>query len=553
AQAAIWSWGYLIFVVLTGLVALRTYRLGQAETPGSPMGAVAIGEPGSVSTSDRLAWVARAAVGSSLLLSVTMRITTDVASVPLLWIAPLALYLVTFILAFARTFRIPRSPVAAAALVGISAALGLAIVPRVWPFSLVLLVSFWTLFSGALLCHLDLARQRPNLRHLTEFYLWIAFGGVIGGALNAVVAPLVFDSVAEYPLTLGALALLLTLAPKRGGGSRAYRPHRLLQIAGMLALVLPAQYSLFGASPPLLWVAPSAAAIVVGLVISSRNGQFAVVIGTVAVLLAVGVPFTGTLAQERSFFGVTRITSNDQVIQMIHGTTAHGAQALARELRDKPLTYYYPSGPFGTLLQRASDRAHIGVIGLGVGSMAGYGQAGQRIDFHEIDPTVVRLARSHFTFLSDSKAETSIVLGDGRLTVANVPDGTFDILVVDAFTSDAIPVHLLTIEALETYLSKVRDDGLVVVHISNRHLDLRRVFRGFSDHTGRPVAYALYEPTETERREYASTTWAVAIAPSAEGLRELLQLPGWRPLPPEVPSVLWTDDFSSIVRVLGRP
>ncbi|MFV1988274.1 MAG: spermidine synthase, partial [Gemmatimonadota bacterium] len=547
-QGTAWSWGYGIFVLLTALVAFGVYR----SNPAVETNAIDPTASTSVSGADRLVWVIRSAVGVSLLLSVTMEITTDVASVPLLWIIPLALYLLTFVLAFARSFRIPRSPVVATVVLGISASLGLTLVPGIWPLWLVLTVALGTLFFGALLCHLDLARDRPSVHHLTEFYLWIACGGVVGGILNSIVAPLVFDSVAEYPITLAVLALLLVIEPGPEGGIRGVRLARPLAMAAMIALILPAQSVLRESNlgPALVWIAPVAVALVTGLLISLKEGLFAVVVAVVAVQVVSGVLTGNVDAQERSFFGVTRVASTAEYRIMTHGTTIHGAQPVDPTLRSLPVTYYDPAGPLGAVVGAASDGARIGVLGLGVGSLAAYGKPGQRITFHEIDPNVVRLARSHFTYLSDSRASISVVPGDGRLTLADVPDRTYDLLVMDAFSSDAIPVHLLTVEALEIYLRKVKNDGLILLHITNRHLELQRVFRGFSDRTGRPVAIAEYDPDDDAKDRFAEASRVVAIAPSSGAIEALVDLPAWSALDEDLPSVLWTDQFSSILPVI---
>ena len=551
-QARWWTVGYGTFAALTLLALWRAGRTTGGSGPAAAAPGDADPAAAPVPVRRKLLWVARAAVGSSLLLSFTMQITTDLAPVPLLWVVPLALYLVTFILAFSFTDRLPRAAIAGGTVVSLSAALGILLVQGRYPFEILLGVSLAALFMGALLCHRDLAADRPPARQLTSFYLWISFGGALGGVMNSLVSPLLFDSVAELPLTLAALALLLHFDPERGGALSAYRPSWRIGVLAAVGFAVPLFVALRHADS-----GPGTVGLVIGfaalwgLATARYVGLFALSAGLACGLVLLGVTESNvTIDQDRSFFGVVRIRDFPDAVEMIHGTTLHGRQLHDPAYRRTPITYYYPDGPLATLVSGAPEGGSIGIIGLGTGALAATARAGHRMVFFEIDPVVDRMAREHFTYLEDSPADVSVVLGDGRLALEELADGSLDVLLVDAFSSDFVPMHLLTEEALDLYLRKVRAGGVLALHISNRHADLRRVLRGYGETAGRGIVFSDYSPGREARALGAVRTVVGALAPDPATLEAMAATPLWTRFRADVAAVHWTDDHADLLSVL---
>ncbi|MEO8216731.1 MAG: fused MFS/spermidine synthase [Acidobacteriota bacterium] len=515
---------------------------------------------------EQFGWTFRAAIASSLLLSVTMKVTTDVASAPIFWVVPLSLYLLTFVLAFSPGSRIPRWIVSSFTAIGVAWAMTGFFYTIPFPLWLNLLMLLATVFFGCLLCHGDLADSRPSARYLTQFYLWIALGGAVGGILNSLVAPVVFNSVAEYPITL---FFLMFLIHARGGYLTKFPRERMRNLATWLppatvvivlfvtALVIRHQRQAASFAHELvtmrssLWIVIPLGMIAFGLLLARHAGQFEFVVACLIIYSFVGDQrLEPVVAQKRSFFGVMRVYETPRERVLFHGTTVHGAQWRQPPLSRIPIRYYYPTGPFGRSLPARSPAANICVVGLGVGSLAAIGQPGQRLTFFEIDRDVELMARRYFSFLRDGRGQTSVRIGDGRLLLAETPDRTFDLLILDAFSSDAIPTHLLTREALNLDLQKVKPDGLVVIHISNRHLDLSRVFRGWEAAEHRRVALFIFQPTQQEVSLGATAAIAVAIAPDPAVLEALVKGGQWQWLPPGR-QVTWTDDRIDLVAALG--
>ncbi len=531
AQAWLWALGYVLFVALTALV-MRAGRpgrsaagaardslavganVGAAGDVGAAMSGAAVAttasEPRAWTAGDAAAeapsagrrslWVVRSAVVASLLLSVTLAITTDIVAMPLLWVLPLAVYLLTFILAFALPERLPRGLLVVATAASIAVAMLLQVIPLPLSLPVQIALTLSPLAFGGLLCHLDLARDRPAPRYLTSFYLWLAVGGVVGGVLNSLLAPRLFDTVAEYPLTLAAMAWLLAAA---GPGALAAD----LRAAWQRRNVLPALTVLLLAGVAVvgiqrsellqrgLWVIVLVLLMPYSLLLRPRLAHFALATTTLAVLLAAGqVSLLPLVDQGRSFFGVLRVEEEAGVRVMMHGTTLHGVQQTEPALRRTPGAYYHAHGPLGSAVRALPPNAVMGLVGLGTGALAALTQPGQRATFFEIDPLVATMARRDFTYLAEAPGDVTVQIADGRLGLAAVADEAYDLLVLDAFSSDSVPAHLLTVEALDLFLRKVKPDGLIVFHISNRELDLARVFRGWSAHTGRPVAVQAWDP-----------------------------------------------------------
>ncbi len=587
-----WAWGigYGIFAALAmlcGVMALRGGR-DQARAGVERKGPVARRAGGSapegpgpvegVAWKRRMRWLVLAAVPSSLMLGVTQQVATDVASVPLLWVIPLGLYLLTFILAFSPRVRVaPRT--LGYALVALAPALVTTLVLGMRGHLLVLTAAhFGTFFVAALMCHRMLADNRPAPERLTEFYLMLAVGGAVGGLFNTLVAPVCFDNVYEYPI---ALAAALLLRPSGGPGVRGGSAVRAAVLPLLMLVMLLAMAIFFEHWD---WHEKIGIATVWGLEPCARTviplGMMALALRRPAQLAACFAVYAGSfyfmspislsrlVYQERSFFGVLRVTEQmgGAWRTLSHGTTNHGMQVFTSEdLRRMPVSYYYPTGPIGQLFSalggdpRTTD---VAVIGLGTGSLAAYAREGERYTFYEIDSAVVRIARGTgmpsplFTFLHDARGMVDVVIADGRQgLLKHAEDGQYGLLFVDAFSSDAIPVHLLTREAFEVYLRKLRPDGLLVVHISNRHFELSPIVARIAGELGCVCVLNLDPPpTDAESRNAKQqSTWMI-VARTEQALAPLVSVPGsrWTAVEAGRRAPLWTDDFSNVLGALKR-
>jgi hypothetical protein len=537
AQLRFWSFGYTAFVVLSGVVLAAAWRGAPVVTPPAsrplPSGA-------------RLRWAVRAAVPSSLLLAVSLAIATDVASIPLLWVVPLAIYLATFVIAFWPRVGYPRRLLVTVGAVLISLIL-------TWPnvgrgdLKLGLGLPLLTLLVGCWVCHADLARDRPDPEHVTEYYLWIAIGGFAGGVFGNLIAPRLFNSVAELPLSLALLALMFSLGDDHGAALLAAlrRPVTWLRLA---ATAVP--FVAWGVIAPRVptgrWDSVPFVLLLAAMALWRVPGQFAAACASAALVSTLGViPGVRTLEARRSFFGVVRVREWDGKRRLVHGTTWHGAQRVA-PFEPEPLLYYAAMSPLSRALVLQRGDAHVGVVGLGTGSFAYYAKPEQSIRYYEIDPIVEPLARRWFTFLKDSRGHVDVQLGDARLSLRDAPDRSFDFLLVDAFSSDAIPIHLLTVEAVQLYLDKLVPDGLLVLHVTNVHLDLVPVVRAIAHRLGLAAAHIEWSPD----KEDSSYVEAVALARTREPLQKLLDR-GWDVLD-DGREVLWTDDRSNLLSVIVR-
>jgi SAM-dependent methyltransferase len=545
AQSVLWGGGYGVLGLLMVGCALLLWR-----SPPSAERDVEIREAPPVAWRTRLLWLALAAVPSSLLLAVTTFLTSNISPVPLLWIVPLALYLLTFIIAFAQRRSFGAAPLGRI-LPLLATPLALAIVLEsstpIVPLGLFHLAVF---FIAALMCHVRLVEARPAAGRLTEFYLWMSLGGVLGGAFNALLAPALFRTLAEYPL---ALVLALLLRPPREADGRLGWPD-LAYPLGVAALTgaAVALVRLQGIVP-----GPGTIALTIGIpavlcfLAVDRRVRYGLSLGAIFLVssLLQSSAAGRIVLTERSFFGVHRVVEAEEgiVYQLLHGTTIHGQQR--RDLPGEPLTYYHRGSPIGHLfraLEGDPRRERVALVGLGVGSLAAYGAPGERYTFYEIDPVVERIARDtrYFTFVRDSRARIDVVIGDARLRLREAPEEAYGLIVLDAFSSDAIPVHLLTLEALELYVSRLRPGGLVAMHISNRYLDLRPVVGNLADRLGLEAWVQEGVVTDEEAAlGKSASVWAV-LARASEGF----QPPGWwDPIPPAPHMRVWTDDYSNIL------
>lgn len=568
-QARLWTAGYVLFVVLAAwcAVLLRRHRaigtidIASVQEIRPTLGAAG---PPPLRWSTRWRWIGLAAVPSALMLGVTHHLSSDVASMPLLWVVPLSLYLLTFIIAFGRR---PEGPVRVCSrafkLLAVPLVLSLlGFVGSLW-FALVIHLSVF--FCAAMVAHGRLAAERPPADKLTEFYLWLSVGGVLGGILTALVAPVLFTSVLEYPIAL--VLGLMVLPPSAFTASARERipdigihwPARrtiVLGIAATALAIVAVVVRADGSQTALTTAILIAAAAVGGAFVMARTATgFAAVVGVV-LLASVIVPANPTIAAERTFFGVHRVYG-DRIVPgrhvLLNGSTVHGMENTIGASAGVPLTYYFPTGPIGQWFsanQGGPPRA-VGIIGMGSGALAAYGRSGDDFVFYEIDPAIVRIARDRdlFTFVSDSPAMVEDRIGDGRLVLEGDADARYDLLVLDAFSSDAIPLHLLTSEAVDLYTRRITESGVLAFHISNRYFDFGPVLaRLASEHglVGR-IQYNQATPDEADAGKF-DATWVV-MAHSEADLGPVASDPRWRPIESVGLGPLWTDQFSDLLHV----
>lgn len=560
-QSRLWAVGYAVLVVLTAICGLGIRRsAGKAGDPETE----AAGDDGvGITAKRRFRWVMLAFVPCSLMLSVTTYVTTEIAPIPLLWVIPLGIYLLTLVLVFGRRRRVPHvlwvraMPFAVLPVVMMLVMTLAAISFRtlVWP----MLLHFAALFVVAMVCHGELANDRPSVRHLTEFYLWMSAGGVLGGIFNAMLAPLVFPTVYEYPLTIVLACLLM---PRRGAASPGLRAKVFdvvlpvvlgLATAGFI-LFLSARFGSTGLTQALIFSVPP----LLCLGFSRRPLRFA--LGIISILAATTLAFRPgipALHVARSFFGILRV----EVIPgkypghvLRHGTTGHGVQSLDPRYRREPLAYFTRAGPFGQMMAALPKEAteRVAVVGLGAGTLACYAEAGEEWTFFEIDPAVERIARDprYFTYLQDCPAAVTVVLGDARLSLQAAADGRFGLMVLDAYSSDMPPLHLITREALALYVRKLAPGGVIAFNITNRHLDLEPVLAGLARDAG---LFALhghdsFTPEDFKRTGRLASRWVV-MAHGPARLGSLASDSRWRQPQPRGQARLWTDDYASLFSV----
>jgi hypothetical protein len=507
------------------------------------------GEQVVPTTARRLRWVAYGAVPSSLMLSVTAHISSEIAAVPLLWVIPLALYLATFIIAFSRRAFLPSGWVVRLLALAMTTVVMTMAMGATTPMALLVVLHLICFFLAALACHGLLAADRPAPRFLTGFYLWMSFGGVVGGAFTALIAPLLFTSTAEYPLML--VAAILLVFPKL-----EMRPKFLLM--ALLPGLLAAGVSFTGAgegNPSLRQLLVFGIPALLCFTLSRDRYRYAVAIAGV-LFAAHLLPARGMslVHATRSFFGIHRVTSDskDGFHYLFHGKTVHGIQSRKEVERRTPLGYYHPSGPLGDVFAKRGDEP-VGAVGLGAGAVAAYGKPGQEMHFYEIDPAVKKIASNpdYFTYLSDSRSRTEVTIGDARLKLNDAPDGHFQLIVMDAYGSDSVPVHLLTQEAMDLYLRKLAPGGAIAFHISNLHLDLRPVIANLAADAGLSCIFREDAdfPEEEQAKGRWPSRWAVMAREDAD-LGEAGKSPLWSPLEPSPDLKVWTDDHSSILPLL---
>lgn len=558
AQQTDWSVGYAVLGVLIAACAAMLWKNRQAAVAPS---AEAGGD--NIPAATQLHWLALALVPSSLLLGLTNFISTDIASVPLLWIIPLTVYLLSFIIVFSKwndaihPWMVRVQPIFLVPFIAYSF-----INPADLPYWAYLVLHVIAFFLAIMVCHGELAKLRPSTQHLTRYYLIMSFAGMLGGMFNTFVAPFVFNGIYEYPLMIVAALLLrpgLHLPLTKKLAWQLVPPALLLGIGWALYHSIDNVLDYFDAIAIALMV-------LTALIFFVRNRPVIFALSTgVVIFLALGLHglSSHTMYQERTFFGVLAVresTLEDEqgkpeiYHELFHGTTKHGAQRLAANLSTIPLTYYSRPGPMGQLFKaydNVDENWHIGIVGLGAGALACYAKPQQTWTLYEIDPLVVDIASNpaYFTYLSQCNKNAKMSVGDARLSLVKEPDHSFDLLVLDAFSSDAVPTHLLTEEAIKLYFQKLKPNGILAFHITNRHLALKKVLSIHAEH--QHLAALIEEFTPQENLPLVVATDWVAMANQAETLEPLRTslLGDWQKMPLYFDMRPWTDDFTNIVRI----
>jgi len=545
-QSSAWLWGYGLLALLISACALWLQRRpGAAPSDSQPAPAPDWRARGQ--------WLLWAFIPSSLLLAVTTVITTDLAAMPLLWVIPLALYLLSHIHAFARHRLIAtRWLLGAIPLLAVPTAFILAI-DLAQPLTPLIVLHLATLSLLALAFHGMLADSRPAPRHLTEFYVWLALGGAAGGVFTALLAPLLFDRLLEYPIVL---ALAVVAIPARLWQQRVPRLSLLtgFAIAITLATVMSA-FTDFNVWPFLLAAAALTAAILTARFAGPRVSRGIAVAASLAAVLLSWQGGSNELLAERSFYGTHRVLAEQggDFHVLMHGNTSHGVQHRVQRYRNVPLAYYHPDGPLGDVFAAAGEKSapgDVAVVGLGSGSIATYRRPYQRMVFFEIDPLVARLALRPelFSYLSDCGRGCSVRIGDGRLQLAREPAGRFQLLVIDAYSSAAIPLHLLTREALEIFLAALDADGLIAVHVSNRYVQLAPIIARLGAELGLSVRrHQHWSGDGRHHQAWIHDSEWVVLARSPAALGPLAKHADWNEVAPAA-GASWTDDYAPVWR-----
>lgn len=585
SQAELWSAGLGVFALGCAWCAWRVWKSAPS------VATTASTEPDFLSVSapthfDRLLWFSLAAVASILLLATTNKLSQDIAVMPFLWVLPLALYLITFILCFDHPRWYSRGLFSALFAVGALVDIYLLSAGHNARLSQQVLGYSATLFCGCMVCHGELVRLRPSPAHLTSFYLFLSAGGAAGAFLVAVVAPLVFDRYIELQLGLWLVSYLV-------GALAFYHRSRMFAFgiaagAAVATMIIPALQATakpgtrsFDAFVEKLkefhvehwkFTAVLLIAFLIGTVgrrgwlkeWELRTGNFLMIFS-----VALGLLFLGQIRKDngeaistaRGFYGVLKVFEHNgtdpdfHYYTLVHGVTSHGLQFTEEPQATWPTTYYAETSGIGLTLAHLPPlpRRHLGVVGLGTGTLASYGRVGDRVRIYEIDPLVEQLARNRFTYLARSPANIEVVLGDARLSMerelAEDNPQSFDVLALDAFSSDAIPVHLLTKEAFAIYLAHLRPSGVIAVHTSNRYLDLEPVVHALANEFGLK-AVTIVDSPPSEKWWIFRTTWMLLTRDESLLLRPEIKEAANTNEPSIRPNLLWTDDHASVFEIL---
>jgi len=575
-QHLLWRVGYAVLVTLTCAIALwlrvsENPAIGSSSYGTLKSSSMRSGLDSGIPVLRRLRWLTLAFVPSSLILGVTTYVTTDVAAVPLLWVLPLALYLLTFVLAFAKKqFASQRSMTRVMIVTALVVTLILASGASE-PAWLLILAHLCFFFVAALMCHTQLADDRPPATHLPEYYLWIAIGGALGSVFNALVAPILFTSIVEYPLAIVLASMLIPGEDRATKGVAKQTKQGNLDLRKMfLDLIYPLSLYLLviGLAILVTYFRGISSTIKLVLVLGvplmiinhffrARPVRFA--LGLSAIMLgsvySAGDPGR-VLHASRNFFGISRVKSDPlgKIHSLYSGNTIHGRQFVDQSRQCDPLSYHHDNGPLGQVM--AVFNAHpatqrVAVIGLGVGAIVAYSKPAQQWTFYEINPDVINIARDskYFTYLQKcASGSVEIVEGDARLSLQHAPGPQYGLIVLDAFSSDAIPIHLLTQQSMDLYLSKLAPGGILAFHISSRSLNLKPVLADLAESRELTcIGFDDLKPSHLEGKD--PSQWVVMARNSAE-ISNLSINTQWERLRGRRESRVWSDDFSNILRAI---
>ncbi len=585
-QAGIWSIAYGVFIVLCGYTAFRSasgpsYEFleeegGAAEKPGFRQYAL---------------WLALPACASVLLLAITNHLMQNVAAIPFLWVLPLSIYLLSFILCFEGSGWYRRNPylqVLAVALASMALSTNVDAHGSV-PIKIMVPLLSMGLYTCCMVCHGELARLKPNPKYLTHFYLMISAGGAVGGLLVGLVAPHLFNALYELQIGLVLCALLTLVVLKDATEYQWFRGLLpALSITAAVALLAAFGYVAYGERGRLIGLAAGVtnlvnsgwsqsddymvyvllvlclvigAALLIALRRGRPGGKWCALSAELFALLLAGYLGYGVRqltadyrVTVRNFYGALRVRDSgppsqfDATRTLTHGTINHGEQFRNPMRRDLPTTYYGPNTGIGVAIREKekSGALRVGVIGLGTGTISAYGRSGDYYRFYEINPLVLTLARTEFTFLNDCKGKVDVAMGDARLSLEREPDEHFDVLAVDAFSSDSIPVHLLTREAMALYFRHLKPDGMLAVHISNRYLDLEPVLDG--ERRAMSKVARVVDTEDDDSQDVFGATWVLITSP-ATGF-DSYELEHSAEIASKKKIRLWTDDYSNLFQIL---
>ena len=563
AQSILWTVAYLILVASVAICAVILWKSPppadekeSAEAPPASRIPLTLGRRGR--------WVLWAFIPSSMMLAITTFITTDIAPVPLLWIPPLAVYLLSFILVFARRTIIPSTLWWSLFPVALITMMLLFLTHPPLPLWAETSLHFAAFLIFCMVFHGHLAADRPHTDSLTEFYLWMSLGGVLGGAFTALAAPVLFDQLLEYPLLLVIAAIFF---------SPAHYMRRMVRWPLLLSLIIGGAYTAYvfypGTSDPLSLQMAAIVSVVLTIIVAILLVRYVprhlnILLTAIAALVCIffALPDENDLYQERSFFAVHNVAVDHSGIfhTLYHGTTSHGVQGRTEELQNVPLSYYYPLGPLGDVFEvidRRQAAQSIALVGLGTGSITAYSRENRLWDIFEIDPAVERIARNPelFTYLKQCAENCRVTLGDGRLQLEAAEDDRYELIILDAYTSSAIPVHLLTREAIQIYLDKLRPEGIIAFHISNRHLTLEPALTQAANELGL-ITRVRIDQMEEDNPYYDlranSSEWLI-MSRSESAIRELAFDPQWMEFSPQDHIRTWTDDYANVLETFHFP
>jgi hypothetical protein len=563
-QNLIWTSGYGFLILLIagcGVLLMRSPMNAIVEAQSDDAGAPA------PSWALRGRWIFLAAVPSGLLIAVTAHISTDIAAAPLLWVLPLSLYLLTWVLVFQSRPLLPHQWVLMLQPLAIAGVIVLLAVGGEQNLLLTLGGHLLCFFIIAMACHGELARTRPASKYLTGFYVALSFGGMVGGLFAGLIAPYTFSWIAEYPI-LVALAVLCRppVDERLPQWSRWYWP---LLAAAAVALIAPSYsggkaFTWLGGHRVYVISAIAITGMMLAILLKADRAKLAGIVILALVLIRVYPSDEGRVETVRSFFGVHKIvvTPNGQYHVLMHGTTIHGAEKFRNHDgtpvsgRPEPISYYHKDGGIGQAIsavrQRKGGPIRVAVIGLGAGTLTCASEPGEDWKFFEIDQSMVDTARDpkYFTFIQNCEPDLQPVIGDARLTFAREPNGVYDLIIVDAYSSDAIPIHLATEEAMEIYKQKLAPQGAVMMHVSNRHLELSSVVVGIAD--ANDLKSWVYSEDSGRDNEYIFATSVVVSAREEADVGTLASSEKWALTEAEDNQRVWTDDYSNVLGAVWR-